>query len=145
MTPTARTLAYLRKRGYLAGVVERYCSFTKRRHDLFGFIDIVAVRGDEILGVQATTASNLQARIAKAMDLIGFGAWLRGERAALFIGWAKPTKRRRTWEPRMYLAASAVLDTNAATTTVSRVEWNPNANDGAGGWTPCESDASNTV
>lgn len=107
MTPTARTLKYLRSLGYVAGVVERYCSFTRRRHDLFGFIDIIAVRGDEVLGVQATTASNLNARIEKSKALAEFSTWVRGNRKAMFIGWKRPTKTRRTWEPRIVMEVSS--------------------------------------
>ena len=50
MTPTARSLAYLRRRGALCAVVERFNAFVTRpdggkgvRMDLFGFIDVLAV------------------------------------------------------------------------------------------------------
>lgn len=44
-SPTARTLAECRKRGWIAGVVEQFVRFPPPGHkvDLFGVIDIVAV------------------------------------------------------------------------------------------------------
>src|SRR5205809_110083 len=68
MSPTERSLAYLRRQGYAAEVVER---FVRRpgggfRKDLFGFVDIVAVQGNETLGVQVTTSDHVSDRAAKA-------------------------------------------------------------------------------
>jgi hypothetical protein len=63
VSPAARTLAECRKRGWIAGVVERRIPFPKPRGttlDLFGVIDIIAVDlsapiGQRIIGIQATT------------------------------------------------------------------------------------------
>ena len=63
-SPTQRCLAELRKRGWSAGVVERWIPRVKKRIDLFGAIDLVAIvpsSGDwgaeydpgGILGIQA--------------------------------------------------------------------------------------------
>lgn len=68
MTPTQRTLAYLRKHGYTAAVVEKWNPHAKIRNDLFGFIDVLALRGDETLAVQATSGSNTSARVKKIAD-----------------------------------------------------------------------------
>ena len=102
MTPTARSLKYLRDRGYVAGVVERFNSFTKRRHDLMGFIDIVAVRGVETLGVQATSGSNVSARMRKAMEQPDYPVWCQPPRKFVVHGWSKRGKRgeRKTWQVR---------------------------------------------
>jgi hypothetical protein len=43
MTPTARTLAECRKRGWIAQVVEQTIPRTFIKRDLFGIIDIIAV------------------------------------------------------------------------------------------------------
>lgn len=52
---TELTLKYLREQGYEAQVVEKYNSFTKQRKDLFGLIDIVAMKaGEPLLGIQST-------------------------------------------------------------------------------------------
>ncbi len=62
-SPTARTLAECRKRGWIAGVVERRIPFPKpmgTTFDLFGVIDIIAIDpsrpvGQRTIGIQATT------------------------------------------------------------------------------------------
>ncbi|MGE0289360.1 MAG: hypothetical protein AB7I42_23990 [Bradyrhizobium sp.] len=82
-SPTARSLSKLRKEGWVAGVVEKWIPQTKQRKDLFGFIDIVAVRGDVVMGVQATGGSgNGVKRLAKAVAQPEFSAWIR---AGLFV------------------------------------------------------------
>jgi len=67
-SPTQRTLKLLRDEGYLAQVVERWCSFTKRRHDLFGIIDVLAIKEGETLAVQTTSGSGVSARMKKMLD-----------------------------------------------------------------------------
>ena len=68
MSPTARTLKKLREEGWLVQVVEKYNWHANVRQDLFGIIDILAVRGKETLGVQCTSGSNLQSRVKKLTD-----------------------------------------------------------------------------
>ena len=101
MSPTARSLAYLRKRA-IAGVVERYNPHAKRRHDLFGFIDIVAL--DEwagTLGVQTTTTDNISHRLDKLREECAgnMRLWLERGNRLVIHGWAKrgPRGQRKTW------------------------------------------------
>ena len=70
MTSTAaRTITELRKKGYIAGNVEKYNTFSHKRNDLFGFIDIVAVHPTKgVLMIQATSGSNVSARIKKIAE-----------------------------------------------------------------------------
>ena len=97
MSPTQRALAECKKRGYEAQVVERFNTYTKRRHDLFGCIDIVAVQPapppaltmdtDEgrielgppgrIIGIQVTSGTNHAARIAKIKAEPRMAAWAK--------------------------------------------------------------------
>lgn len=99
---TQYTLAELKRLGYRPEVVERYCSFTRRRHDLFGCIDVVALRGDctGLLGIQSTSASNLSARVSKVLSLDADGAisdWLSAGNRLECWGWrkfAKPVERK---------------------------------------------------
>ena len=95
MTPTQRTLALLRQQGYFADVVERYCSFTRRRHDLFGFLDVVAINLDAqgVLGIQTTSGSNLSARVAKIMASEQAEAWLESGNRIVVHGWKKYAKK----------------------------------------------------
>lgn len=78
MTPTARTLALLRRSHYVAGVVERWIPRANVRKDLFGVIDIVAIRRGEtgVLGIQATSMANVSARVAKAKTKGELRTWL---------------------------------------------------------------------
>lgn len=66
VTPTQRSLAYLREQGYHCEVVEKWNSFTKQRKDLWGWCDILAIRRGEVLAVQVT-ASAVSDRIKKIM------------------------------------------------------------------------------
>lgn len=115
MTPTARTLAECRKRGWIAQVVEQTIPRTFIKRDLFGVIDIIAVtqpvagirHGDgayivvpgQIIGIQATSGTNHAARIAKSKAEPRLSTWLQaGARFAVW-SWAKRGKRgkRKPW------------------------------------------------
>jgi hypothetical protein len=98
-TPTARTLARLRELGYRADVVERRLPRCFITRDLFGCIDVVAVRPGEVLGVQCTSASHLAARLRKARAAPGLRAWLAAGAHFEVWGWAKrrPRGRRKVW------------------------------------------------
>lgn len=66
-SPTARSLNALRRMGYHPDVVEKWIPQARRRKDLYGFIDILAVHlsRPHLLGIQATTLSNARARVEK--------------------------------------------------------------------------------
>lgn len=64
-SPTQRTLAALKAGGYTAQVVERWNPHARVRQDLFGFIDVLAIREGEVLGVQACAGSSASARVKK--------------------------------------------------------------------------------
>lgn len=65
MSPTERSLKLLREEGYLVAVVEKWNSFVKVRQDLFGFIDLLAIKENETLAVQTTSGDNVSARLTK--------------------------------------------------------------------------------
>ena len=67
-SPTQRSLAMLRDAGYTAEVTERWIPGANIRKDLYGFIDILALKGKEILGVQTTSYSNMSARAKKIAE-----------------------------------------------------------------------------
>lgn len=93
MSPTARTLARLRKDGCTAQVVERWNQYSRTRHDLFGFIDIVAIRDGAIVGIQATSGTNVSARVTKMKAEPRVDAWLAAGGKAEVWGWAKQGAR----------------------------------------------------
>lgn len=67
-SPTQRSLKRLREQGYLVQVVEHWNAHARIRQDLFGFIDVLAVREGEILGVQACSGTDAAKRVRKIAD-----------------------------------------------------------------------------
>ena len=99
-SPTARTLAYLRKQGFIAQVVEKYNMFSKKRIDLFGCIDIVAIRNDiqGVLGIQVTSRGNIQDRVKKCKEEDKMRVWLAAGNQLQVHGWGlmgKKGKRKK--------------------------------------------------
>lgn len=89
ITPTQLTLRKLREDGYTAEVTERWNSHAGIRQDLFGFIDVLAVRGSETLAVQATSAPNVSSRVTKIGDSPLVGAVREAGWTIRVWGWAK--------------------------------------------------------
>ena len=81
-SPSARAIAECESRDWPCGNVERYCSFSKKRHDLFGCIDLVALDDEPgCLGIQVTSGSNHSARVKKALAEPRILRWIqRGNR-----------------------------------------------------------------
>jgi hypothetical protein len=109
VTPTARSLAYLRQRGYLAAVVEHWLPRLKIRRDLFGFGDLLAVhpRDRLIVLVQVTTADHIAHRLAKARARPELAAWLKAGGRFEVHGWAK---RGGKWAVRIVNVAGEDLE-----------------------------------
>lgn len=102
-SPTQRTLQLLRDAGYLAAVVEKHNTFSRKKADLFGFADIIAIRPIHPMRllVQCTSGAHLAERCHKMENepnvrlasMCGFQVWA--------IGWkryAKPIDRK-FWRP----------------------------------------------
>lgn len=98
-SPTVRSLAKLRKEGYVAEIVEKFNSFTKTRKDLWGIIDILAIRRYEVLGVQTTSWANVSDRVKKITDSEHIGAIREAGIRVVVHGWKKNPKTNR-WEVR---------------------------------------------
>lgn len=105
MTNTSRTLELLRERGFRCGIVERYNQFTKQRHDLFGIIDIIAIKHGQIYGVQSCGSSYAEHK-RKILDTMYGVYWLEAGGELLLVGWRKIKKKRggkaMIWSPREY-------------------------------------------
>ena len=95
MTPTQLTLRYLRENGWLAEVVERWVPGANVRKDLFGFIDIVALKDGETLGVQATSYSNISARVTKIVASDAVNEVRKANWSLWVVGWRKVENRWR--------------------------------------------------
>lgn len=52
---TQKSVDELRARGYLTANVEKFNFYTKRKNDLYGFIDIMAIKKGKTLAVQTTS------------------------------------------------------------------------------------------
>lgn len=115
MSPTSRTLQMYRDDGIPIGVVERWLPFhgtTENgkkpggvRSDLFGFIDLIALVDDRIVGIQATSAANLSHRCIKIRDECrdNATAWVAAGGQIVVIGWKKYVKpiERKLWRPKI--------------------------------------------
>ena len=76
-SPTERVLKYLQIRGFVVGITEHWSqfggplkddgSFIGRRHDLFGFIDMIALKGEETIAIQCTAVTGMGARYKKIL------------------------------------------------------------------------------
>lgn len=92
MTPTQRTLSFLRAQGFHSDVVERWLPRINKRRDLFHIIDIIALNGDKTIGVQST-GQDFAAHVAKLASEPGTIHWLSSPyRALLLFGWRKVKK-----------------------------------------------------
>lgn len=92
-SPTQRTLKHLRKTYPLVQVVEKWIPRIKRRIDLFGIGDVLAV-GDDIVVVQTTSASNMAARVTKITESDTLPILRKAGIRVLVHGWRKNSKGR---------------------------------------------------
>lgn len=113
MTPTARSLKALRDRGATPAKVEYFNPGTRRLHDLYGFIDIVALEPgvSGVLAIQTTSGSNVAARLAKIAQEARAGLWLACGNRIVIHGWRKggPRGRRKTWALREVVVTAEAL------------------------------------
>lgn len=72
MTPTELSLRQLRAEGWTVDVCERWVpggpGMSGRRRDLFGMLDLLALRDGRTMGVQTTSHTNVAARLTKMTD-----------------------------------------------------------------------------
>jgi len=107
MTNTARTLKYLRDRGWKAGVVERFLSFAGKygkRIDLFNIIDIISLSDTDIIGVQSCGQA-FSEHNKKILASPLAERWLVCGGKLMLIGWRKLKLKRGSkamrWKPRI--------------------------------------------
>jgi hypothetical protein len=90
---TARSKDLLTEQGYKVALVEHYNAFTKRKHDLFGCIDLLAIGNNETVAVQVTSKSNLSARKHKIEDAEAYPEMLKSGWRVVLHGWYKEGNR----------------------------------------------------
>lgn len=79
-SPTSKALQELREQGYLAEKVEQRLPIPGKyvTRDLFGIIDIVAIKAGEIIrGVQVTTRDHVSHRMTKAHEKGNALTWVQ--------------------------------------------------------------------
>lgn len=96
-SPTQRTLKHMRDLGYFADVVERWIPGANIRRDFAGFIDVLCLGDGEIVGVQATSGSNVSARINKIANHENVDAVRKAGIRIEVHGWSK---RKGRWQLR---------------------------------------------
>ena len=93
MSLTIRSTAVLRERGYMVATVEHYNSFTKRKHDLFGCIDLLAIGNGETVAVQVTSKPHLANRRHKIEEAEAYPEMIRSGWRIVLHGWFKEKNR----------------------------------------------------
>ena len=125
MTPTQRTLQYLRDQGIPAQVVEKWVTFASTpgkprrapgvRRDLFGLWDIVALRAGRIVGIQCCAMSGRASHYGKLMESPYLAAWMAGGEGELWA-WRRLKPRgikRVKWEPEITALAPTIIQAPA--------------------------------
>lgn len=94
-SPTQRSLKHMRDAGYLCAIVEKWNMHAKIRQDLYGFIDVLAIKGDDIVGVQACIGGDVSTRIKKIIDHENYPQVIAAMRIQVH-GWRKNAAGRWT-------------------------------------------------
>lgn len=103
-SPTSRSLKLLRDEGYTAQVVERFNMYAHVRIDLFGCIDVMAIKEGQtgVLGIQVTSTGNIMSRVTKSLAVPSLKTWLKAGNKFEVHGWSKKGKqgKRKLWTVR---------------------------------------------
>ena len=91
---TRHTMKLFWKYNYVVWKTEYWCSFSRKRKDLLGFIDVLAFDENEIIGIQDTSAGNMGARVKKILASPLAWDWLQDPtRTIIVVGWKKVKNR----------------------------------------------------
>lgn len=82
--------------GYVVAKAEHWNAFARRKVDLFGVFDFVAVSPSEIAGVQVTSRGNMAARRKKLINSEVYKPWLKAGGSILLIGYDKKKGKYRS-------------------------------------------------
>ena len=92
ISPTQRSLKHLRSMGYTVAITEKWNPHARIRQDMFGFVDLLAIREGETLAVQTTSGSNISARRMKIIAHENLSAVLLANWHVVIHGWRKNSK-----------------------------------------------------
>lgn len=96
-SPTQRSLAEMRKRGFDCAVVEHWNPHVGIRQDMFGVWDIVCIKPGAIVFLQCTTDDNMSKRITKITEHDLIDSFRKCGAILLVQGWKK---RAGHWQVR---------------------------------------------
>lgn len=102
---TQKTLKLLKDQGWECAIVERWIPGANIRRDLFNIIDILAILGDRLVGVQSTSYGQRTPHLNKIYNEHGSStrSWLGTGNELWLISWKKqPIKKgskRFRYEP----------------------------------------------
>jgi hypothetical protein len=89
----------MRERGFHAEVVERWNAFARIRVDLFGFVDVLCLGDNEVVGVQSCSLGDISKRVAKIANHPNLARVRKAGIRILVQGWkARKVKGRREHE-----------------------------------------------
>ena len=98
---TQLSLRHLRGQGFTAEVVEHWkrnpVTGRQTKHDLFGFVDILALGDGEVVAVQTTTTKNVPAHIRKIARAEHLAALQRAGVRLVVHGWSQPNGPGTRW------------------------------------------------
>lgn len=97
-SPTQLSKRHLEAQGYKVWITEHWNAFARIRQDLFGFIDLLALKDGETLAVQTTSSSNVSARVKKIADHENVGVVREAGWSIHVHGWFKNKSGR--WQLR---------------------------------------------
>ena len=116
---TQKTLAKLRDDGATVGMVEHWNQYDHKRHDLFGFIDIIAIfpESRRIVAVQSTGPSGHVDHKRKILAEPRCLEWLRSGGIVELWSWRKLLVKRggmaRHWVPRIEEITEDMFDVSS--------------------------------
>jgi hypothetical protein len=121
---TQLTLKWLRAEGYEAQVVERWNQFAMRRIDLYGIIDIVAIKPGQILGVQSTSMAAKGKHLEKLYASRLSPLWLQAGGKLLLVCWRllleKRGGKRKSYQPAFYFITEETLHESRSRTEIEK-------------------------
>lgn len=107
VSPTQRSLKYLREQGYVVAVTEKWNPHARIRQDLFGFIDMLALKDGQTLAIQTTSASAFASRKTKIQCHENLPMVLSAGWKVIIHGWRKNSKKQ--WVLREELVSESLL------------------------------------
>lgn len=97
-----KTIDWLRSQDFEVERVEQYNSFTRKRSDLFGIIDYLAISETDTIGVQSTGYNGKSTHLNTIMTAGITPIWLQAGRRLWLVCWKRtPAGKRFRYTPQL--------------------------------------------